>query len=160
MSVNSITSSFVQQNTDYAAVDNAADTSSRIMLSWGGFEFSIDTVAYNQLERTQEWRWAEQALIGKGDILQYTGKAAREVTLTGDTHARFRNGRGISAIDDLFELADKAEPQLLVSSLGDIFGYWVATRHSDTTSSFSPGGGGKTRGFTIGFRFYGDKLSN
>lgn len=50
----------------------------RVMLSFGEFEFSIDTAAYNAMKRTMEWRWDEQQLIGKNDLLQYTGKGPEQ----------------------------------------------------------------------------------
>lgn len=47
------------------AVGSLTDVASRVMLSFGEFEFSIDTAAYNAMKRTMEWRWDEQQLIGK-----------------------------------------------------------------------------------------------
>lgn len=74
------------------AVGSLTDVASRVMLSFGEFEFSIDTAAYNAMKRTMEWRWDEQQLIGKNDLLQYTGKGARTITLEGMVHAGFRDG--------------------------------------------------------------------
>ncbi|EOZ4686704.1 TPA: phage tail protein [Klebsiella pneumoniae] len=157
---NSITSTYAYDDSDYTATTSAGSANSRVMMSWGGFEFSIDNLAYKTLERSQEWRWNAQALIGKSDLLQYTGKGARDIKLAGEAHARFKKGVGITAIDDLFDLADMEEPQLLVSSAGDIFGYWVAVTFTDAVTGFMPGGGAKNRNFVIGLKFYGDKLSN
>lgn len=130
----------------------------RILLSWGSFEFSIDTLAYRTLQRTAEWRWAEQALIGKTDCLQYTGKSARTVKLEGETHAGF--GGGPEYIDKLYDLCDEGAPQLVVAGTGDIFGYWVATGLSDSTPVLLPGGGARSRNFTLDLKYYGEKLQN
>ncbi|KAK6058095.1 hypothetical protein COOONC_04327 [Cooperia oncophora] len=53
-------------------IGSLTDVASRVMLSFGEFEFSIDSAAYNAMKRTMEWRWDEQQLIGKKDLLQYT----------------------------------------------------------------------------------------
>lgn len=134
---------------------------SRVLMSLGEFEFSIDTAAYNSLKRTMEWRWEPQPLIGKSDLLQYTGKPARTVSLEGEVHAGFRDGKGLDALDDLVRmLDDHPAPQLLVSSSGDVLGYFVCTNYSDTTTSFQPGGAAKHKTFTLELKYYGDKLAD
>ncbi|EMK8764601.1 phage tail protein, partial [Escherichia coli] len=106
------------------AVGSLTEVASRVMLSFGEFEFSIDTAAYNAMKRTMEWRWDEQQLIGKNDLLQYTGKGARAITLEGMVHAGFRDGVGMDALDTLVQMVDdNPAPYLLVSSTGDVMGY-------------------------------------
>lgn len=149
---------YAASDREYVATSQAEVSAPRVMLSFGEFEFSLDTVMYNQLSRSASWRWAEQPLIGKGDLLQYTGKAARTVTLTGIEHAAYRNGVG--AVDDLYDLADMATPQILVSAAGDVFGYWVATDFSEEITSFTLGGGPRKRSYKLELKYYGEKLSN
>ncbi|MEL4016548.1 phage tail protein [Dryocola clanedunensis] len=130
----------------------------RIMLSLGSFEFSIDTVAYQTLVRDASWRWQEQQRIGKQDLLQYTGKSGRTVKLDGEAYQAFRNG--ISAIDDLYLLADEAKPQQLVTSEGDVLGYWVVKAFNDSINQFIPGGGPRHKTFSVTIQHYGDNLDN
>lgn len=135
-----------------------ASNHSRVMLLLGDFEFSIDMLTYNQLAREANWRWSAQERIGRPDLLQYTGKTRRTVTLQGEAHAFLH--RGVNAIDDLYELADKATPLLLVSGAGDVLGYWVVEKFSDSTTRFLPAGAPRHKTFSIGIRHYGDDLSN
>ena len=130
----------------------------RVMLLLGDFEFSIDMLTYNQLAREANWRWSAQERIGQADLLQYTGKTRRTVTLQGEAHASLH--RGVNAIDDLYLLADKATPLLLVSGAGDVLGYWVVEKFSDSTTRFLPAGAPRHKTFSIGIRHYGDNLSN
>jgi hypothetical protein len=130
----------------------------RIMLSFGAFEFSIDTAAYKTLTREASWRWAEQQRTGKQDLLQYTGKPGRTAKLEGEAHSSFKNG--VAAIDDLYDLADLAEPQLLVTSEGDVMGYWVVKDFTDTTTSLLPGGAARHKTFSVTIQHYGDDLDN
>ncbi|MEG3135539.1 phage tail protein [Rouxiella sp. T17] len=136
----------------------AADDPPQVMLMLGSFEFSVDTAAYSQLIREASWRWSAQERIGEQALLQYTGKDPRSVKLTGETHALFR--KGLTALDDLFILADKAEPQQLVSGFGDVLGWWVITEYSDTTTSFLPGGVPRHKSFNLTLKNYADELSN
>ncbi|EOC1941028.1 phage tail protein, partial [Escherichia coli] len=113
-------------------IGSLTDVASRVMLSFGEFEFSIDSAAYNAMKRTMEWRWDEQQLIGKKDLLQYTGKGARTISLEGMVHAGFRDGVGMDALDTLVQMVDKnPAPHLLVSGTGDVMGYFVVTAYSD-----------------------------
>lgn len=130
----------------------------KVMLMLGDFAFSIDSTAYNQLTREASWRWSEQARIGKQDLLQYTGKPGRTVRLEGEAHAFFR--KGIDAVNDLYDLANKAGPQQLVSGVGDVLGWWVVTDFTDTTSRFLPGGGHRNKNWTMTLKHYADDLSN
>lgn len=130
----------------------------RVMMMLGSFAFSIDTAAYHQLTREASWRWSEQERIGKQDLLQYTGKPGRTVRLEGQSHAFFR--KGVEGVNDLFDLADQAKPQQLVSGEGDVLGWWVVTDFSDTTSKFLPGGGHRNKNWTMTLKHYADDLSN
>jgi phage protein U len=132
----------------------------RVMLALGEFNFSIDTAAYSALSREMEWRWAEQNRAGKQDLLQYTGKAGRTVTLEGEALSQMPTGDPMAALDELVSLSDKAEPQLLVSSTGDIMGWWVIKRYSDNANNFVPGGGARHKTFTLTIQHYADDLLN
>ncbi|MGL4726994.1 MAG: phage tail protein [Scandinavium sp.] len=130
----------------------------KVMMMLGDFAFSIDTTAYQQLTREAQWRWAEQARIGKQDLLQYIGKAARSVRLEGQSHAFFRNG--VDSVNDLFDIGEKAAPQQLVSGAGDVLGWWVVVDFSDVSTRFLPGGGQRNKNWTMTLKYYADDLSN
>lgn len=130
----------------------------KVMMMLGDFSFSIDSTAYNQLTREASWRWSEQERIGKQDLLQYTGKSGRTVRLEGEAHAFFR--KGVDAVNDLYDLANKAEPQQLVSGAGDVLGWWVVTDFTDTTNRFLPGGGHRNKNWTMTLKHYADDISN
>ncbi|WP_368900348.1 phage tail protein [Mixta calida] len=147
---------------DAQGQEQAAHTRSaaeaQVMMMLGDFAFSVDTTAYNQLKRDASWNWSEQERIGKQSILQYTGKSGRTVTFSGETHAFFGNGTG--ATDDLFDIGEQTQPQLLVSGVGDVLGWWVITEFSDETSSFLPGGAPRKKTWTMTIKHYADNLSD
>ncbi|WP_225521056.1 phage tail protein [Escherichia coli] len=118
---------------DNSYLRGAADA--RVMLMLGDFAFSVDTTAYNQLTREAGWTWSEQARIGQQSLLQYTGKNGRTVRLEGESHA-FLGKSGTEAVNTLYDTANKAEPQLLVSGEGDA-GMVGGGAFSDSTDRFA-----------------------
>lgn len=148
----------IEQNTEATQRSAAASDPPRVMLMLGDFEFSIDALTYRELSREANWRWSAQERIGQADLLQFTGKEQRAVTLQGEAHAFFR--KGVGAIDELYDLADKSEPLQLVSGAGDVLGYWVIEKFSDSTTKFLPAGTPRHKTFSIGIRHYADDLSN
>ncbi|MCL1124169.1 phage tail protein [Shewanella surugensis] len=129
------------------------------MLSLGGFKFSVDTAAYNELTKTYEWRWKSQSRIGQSDLLQYTGKAANKVQLNG-VIATTLNNVGTKQIDKLVSMADEVKPNLLVSGTGDVLGYWCITRLNQVDSKFVKGGLPRQQTFNLELVFYGDDIQN
>ncbi|EHS1279508.1 TPA: phage tail protein [Escherichia coli] len=135
----------------------AADA--RIMMMLGDFSFSVDTAAYNQLTREASWNWSEQERIGRQSLLQYTGKPGRTVRIEGESHAFFGK-TGTDAVNTLYDIADMAEPQLLVSGEGDVLGWWVVQDFSDSTDRFLPGGGHRNKHWSMTLKHYADNLSD
>ncbi|MDW2310639.1 phage tail protein [Vibrio sp. 1075] len=131
----------------------------QVMLSLGGFKFNIDAAAYNELVRTWQWRWNSQSRIGQSDLLQYTGKAPVKISLNGQISTTFREV-GIHQIETLAEMGNEYKPQLLVSGLGDVMGYWVMTDLTETNTKFIKGGLPRHQSFTLELAFYGDDLQN
>lgn len=129
----------------------------QVMLSLGGFKFNIDSAAYNELVRTWQWRWNAQSLIGQPDLLQYTGKAPVQISLSGQVATTFRQV-GTNQIAKLAAIGDRNQPILLVSGMGDVLGYWTMTSLKETNTKFIKGGLPRYQSFTLELLFYGDNL--
>ncbi len=54
-----------------------------VMLSLGSYRFSLSTAAYQTLERTAEWRWPQQDVIGRFPVRQWVGPGNRTIKLDG-----------------------------------------------------------------------------
>lgn len=132
--------------------------SASVMLMLGEFAFSVGSTAYHQLTREAAWRWSEQERTGQQSLMQYTGKSPRTVRLEGQAHAFF--GQGVAPVEELFALGELAAPLLLVSGSGDVLGWWVITEFSEVTGRFLPGGGHRSKTWTITLKYYADDLSN
>ncbi len=136
------------------------DVSSDVMMGLGEtFIFSISTVAYSNLQRSDEWRWVEQTRFGKNDALQTTGRPNPVITLAGKTHAYFMDGVGIGQIELLRQLGDAYTPLQLVTGSGEVLGYWAITALTEAQTSFLMKGAPKQQEFTLTLKYYGDRLS-
>lgn len=128
-----------------------------VLLSLGSFKFSIATAAYNQLVKSWSWSWSAQSVIGQSDRLQAVGKKPVKIKLSGEVTPLFNNV-GTQQINDLARIGDELKPQLLVSGLGDIMGYWCITSLSETSTKFLKGGVARMQTFDIEIEYYGDSL--
>ncbi|MEB5674121.1 phage tail protein [Escherichia coli] len=129
-----------------------------IMLGLGDFIFAISTVAYNKLQRSDSWRWAEQTRFRKNDALQMTGRPNPTITIDGKINALFLDGCGIGLLSDLRALGNEGNPQQLVLGTGKVMGYWVIKDLNETQNSFFMGGTPKTQDFTLTLQYYGTSL--
>lgn len=130
---------------------------SSVLLSLGNFKFSITTAAYNQLVKSWSWNWSNQSIIGKSDKLQAVGKSADSIKLKGEVSPLFQNV-GTQQIESLAQIGDELKPQLLVSGLGDIMGYWCLVSLTETSSNFVKGGIARLQSFDLEIQFYGHNL--
>jgi len=136
------------------------DVSTDVMMGLGEtFIFSISTVAYSSLQRSDEWRWVEQTRFGKNDALQCTGRPNPIITLAGKTHAYFMDGVGIGQIELLRQLGDDFTPLQLVTGTGEVLGYWVIMTLTENQTAFLMKGAPKVQEFSLTLKYYGERLS-
>lgn len=138
------------------------------MMTLGEFNFNIDEATYQTIQRSLSWRWAEQQRFGQRDTLQYTGKATPSISFSGEVYTD--NQRitpkiseifvGTKPIKNLVSIGETATPQILISGIGEILGYWVVTEFSDTADRFLMAGIPKHQQFTMTIKYYGDNIYN
>lgn len=124
------------------------------MLQLGGFQFGVNTAAYQSLQRSTEYRWPSQDRFGNPPALQYVGPGAETITLPGVIYPEWRGGSGL--VNQLRELADTGEPQLMVDGGGNIMGRWVIERVEERQSVFADAGAPRKQEFTVQLRRYID----
>lgn len=128
-----------------------------IMMILGGFPFMLDTVPYQNLARQSGWNWPEQQLIGTTPALQYTGKQAEKVTLSGMLCPELTGGRG--DLEKLRLLADLGKPLPLVGGTGLFMGLWVVESLDEGQDVHFSDGTPRRMTFTLALKKYGDSLS-
>lgn len=127
------------------------------MASIGGFQFSLDTAAFQQLERTSSFKWAKQERIGRNPALQFVGREAETVTLQGAIYPHFRGGLGQMA--QIRSLAETGQPQDFVmcdTESGTVMGRWVVESVRESRTVFFADGAPRKIEFSITLTEYGE----
>jgi phage protein U len=127
------------------------------MMRLGSYKFCIYTAAYQELNRTTNYKWGEQAVFGDWDNLQFLGPGEDTQSLTGVVYPEFKGGTG--QIDELRTLAATGIPQLLISGTGKILGYWVINSITEGQTKFAAFGVPRRQEFTINMRKYSDSAA-
>jgi len=125
-----------------------------VMMQLGGFQFGIPTAAYQELQRTTEWRWPTQERFGQMPVLQFTGPGADTMSLTGVIFPEW-NG-GVVQLDALRALGDAGTPHALVGGNGASLGQWVVESVDEGQTVFAAGGVPRRMEFTLQLRRFPD----
>lgn len=120
---------------------------STVMMQLGGYQFSINTAAYQELRRRTEYRWPSQDKFGRSPTRQYTGPGDDSITLNGVIFTEYRGGTG--QLDEMRSQAEIGLPLLLVDGYGRIMGWWVIESIDETQSTFAAFGRPRKQEFTI-----------
>ncbi|TAN71131.1 MAG: phage tail protein, partial [Magnetospirillum sp.] len=96
-----------------------------VMMALGGYRFSLSTAAYQDLDRTNEYRWAAQERMGRRSARQFTGPGDETIALSGVILPHYRGGLG--QLDAMRAEAGKGKPLMLVDGLGRVWGKYCIT---------------------------------
>lgn len=130
-----------------------ADANSIVMLALGDFRFSLNTAAFQELSRSNSWRWPAVDRIGARPASQFVGPGEDCIRINGQIYPHFRGG--IGQIDAMRAEADKGEPLLLVDGTGRVWGKYVITDISETQAVFFSNGAPRRQDFDITLQAYG-----
>nr|WP_315384186.1 phage tail protein [uncultured Sphingomonas sp.] len=108
------------------------------LLSLGMFVFSIETAAYDELQRKRAWRFATNGRVGAKDAVQFAGPGLETISLSGSTHIELGDGR--AALDELIDMAAEGEDWPLVDGRGNVLGNFVITAIDERHRHFLPDG--------------------
>ena len=118
-----------------------------MLISLGQFVWGIHTLAYQQLQRQTNYRWAATNRVGDRPSRQYLGPADDSLTLSGWVAPELCGDR--ASLDKLRVMAEAGEPYVLVDALGYVYGLWVIENVSETQTLFQIDGQAKKIDFTL-----------
>ena len=121
-----------------------------MMMTLGMFVFGLPTLAYQELQRTTEWRHASTSRIGTNPASQFLGRGEDTITLPG-TLLPGLVGSPLS-LDVLRKMADTGKAWPLIGGTGRIYGTWVVTSISETQQVFFEDGTPRRYEFTISLK--------
>ncbi|MCX5466239.1 phage tail protein [Acinetobacter nematophilus] len=128
------------------------------MMRLGDFKFGIYTAAYQELNRTTQYQWGEQSVLGDWDNLQFLGPGQDTMTLTGVIFPEW-NG-GTRQLDNLRGLGSLGKPQLLINGSGKVLGNWIITEVSEGQSKHAAFGVPRRQEFMINLRKHSDVMGS
>ena len=127
---------------------------SDVLLTIGKYQFSMDTAAHKDLQRTQSFRWASQARLTREPAMQYMGPGSVTINLSGSIFPSFHGGLG--QIDDMIKEAKKGEPLTLADGQGVNHGRFCIKQISDTQQVFFGDGTPRKIDFQMQLEQYGE----
>lgn len=122
------------------------------MMILGGYAFGLNTAAFQELNRTTEWRWPSQDVFESRPVLQFTGWGKDTIQLPGIIFPEYWGGT--EQLEILRALAGQADPLILIDGRGNIIGEFVITALQERQSVFAPGGAPRRQEFTLTLERY------
>lgn len=123
-------------------------------MALGAFRFSLDTAAYQTLQRETNYSWPEHERAGAPPLLQFTGEGSDTITLTGIILPGFRGGSGQMSLLRLE--AGLGLPLPLISGMGNFYGLWTVTTIGEQQEIFWANGSFRRQEFTVSLKKYGE----
>lgn len=118
----------------------------------GRYQFRISTAAYDEFNRSTEYKWAAQERVGQHDALQYTGPGADTITLSGVIFTQYAGGDG--QLSRMRDTAAEGSPMILVDGRGFVHGRWVIERVEEGQMVFMKAGVPRKQTFNLSLRYY------
>lgn len=118
-----------------------------MLMALGQFVFMTQTLPYQELGRTTQWRHPSQSRIGERPARQFLGVGDDTITLTGTLLPEFTGGR--LSLDELRDMADRGKAWPLVEGTGRIYGFWTIESINERSSTFFYDGLAQKIEFTI-----------
>lgn len=129
-----------------------------VLMMLGSFQFSIETAAYQELQRVTEYRWAKVERARAAPARQFTGVGDDSIDLSGVVHPHWKGGVG--QIDAMRALAGLGKPQRMVSmpaiGTGADLGLWCIERIEETQARILEGGVPARQQFRMRLSAYGE----
>ena len=133
-----------------------------MMAALGMFVFKLDTVPFQKLQRTTNWRWVTNSRIGKRPSYQNLGPGEDAINLSGVLLPEITGGR--TSLDALRAMADSGMAWTLIDGEGYIYGLWVIESVTEDKSEFFKDGAARKIDFSLALKraddSYIDKLGS
>lgn len=124
------------------------------MFILGGYIFSIDTAAPQELSRETSWRWPSQDVFGSRQALQFTGWGEDRITLQGVIYTELIGNA--NQLNEMRAKADEGLPLTFIDGRGNLLGEWCITSVSERQDEFFVAGMPQRQAFTMTMQRYND----
>ena len=104
-----------------------------MILSLGQFVFSVDTLTFNELQRSRSWSFASNDIAQGRPQYQFTGVGEETISIPFLIYQEHGFGNRQS-VDDLAEMADTGAGYVLIDGSGYIYGVFAIDSIDDNRS--------------------------
>lgn len=118
-----------------------------MMMVYGLFVFALDTLPYQQLRQSRNWRYAKNERVGRSAKWQYVGSGENQITLTGTLYPEITGGN--LSLGAVATMAYAGLPWPLIDGVGTIYGMYVLTGLEETRQELDRYGNAKKIEFSI-----------
>jgi phage protein U len=129
-----------------------------MLLALGSYRFSVNTAAFQQLSKSNDYRWAQQERLAVDPALQYIGPGIQTMDVQGVIFPHYKGG--LNQVNDMRTEASLGKPLLLTDGQGNIHGSWVIERIEETQSIFFSNGTPRKIEFRVSLKKYDDRREN
>lgn len=120
------------------------------MLCLGLFVFSLNTLAYQELQRRTAWKHPTQPIVGGRDASQFLGAGEDIISLSGSMVPEFAGQP--ASLDELRRMANTGQAWALVEGSGTVYGAYVITDLQETKTLFFVDGTPRKIEFSLSLR--------
>ncbi|WP_460355382.1 MULTISPECIES: phage tail protein [unclassified Pseudomonas] len=121
-----------------------------MMMALGMFIFSLESLAYQELQRQTEWRHSSTSRIGTNPSRQFLGRGEDSISMPGILLPALA-GTPLS-LDTLRAMADTGKAWPLIEGTGRILGIWVIDNITENKTLFFSDGAARRIEFTIALK--------
>lgn len=101
-----------------------------MLMALGQFVFSLDTLAYQELKRSNTWRHPSNSRVGARPARQFVGVGDETFALSGWIAPGQLGDYG--SLDEMRAMGDSGQAFALVSGNGEVFGQFVLESLNET----------------------------
>ena len=136
-----------------------------MMMMLGPVFFSVDTAAYEQLQRSTQYQWASQSRLGHpklkhfgigGPAYQYIGPGDESISLNGSIYPQYKGGPQQISMMRLTAGLGIAMP--LIDSNGFVLGRWLIESVQEDRSELFADGTPRKITFSLSLKRYNEDL--
>lgn len=112
---------------------------SREQMALGRFKFLLGKTAFDELQRTYEFRIVDVPLSGQKSSSQYLGEGLDRIEVKGFIYPTHAGREGLTAIERLRKEAATGKALSLIDARGRVYGRYYVERINESQSYFLEG---------------------
>lgn len=120
------------------------------LMSLGMFVFRLDTIPFQQMRHSRQWRYASNSRVGQRPALQFIGPDTESVSLCGALYPELTGGE--VSLSEIVDMADAGASYPLIDGTGNMLGLFVIESVDATRTEFFNDGAARKIEFTLSLK--------